>query len=212
MLKEIMQVTTGLGRVSLQTDENAKRLTPWLYFLDIWKPGVGKSPAKTYTITDTVYAKSSGAVKVLPLDAIVPLIGFAEPLLCSAAKSDASVIKASFALIDQMLKTYEDNKVKAESAPVERKIPEVSQSMESRRAIVLKGTGEWPTLEQMLENTRANYAAIIAEAKNVAQENGVDILGQVRLKKQTAKPAALVAAPTEEAPASDDAILDLDGE
>ena len=187
-MKQLFTTETLLGRASIHVDEDALRQVPYLYLHSIFTPAKGKRPSSIFAMTVSDYKNLSGSVSVIPDEAVSKLVGYSQPLINAAAKSNNNTIRESFVMIDAMVAEYDATKENA-SGPVERDIEKSLTSLLARMFLVSAGkTGEIPsTLE-----VSAYLGKAREEAMNIATELGQDNLGQFRLKKAKVKTETVV--------------------
>ena len=79
-MKELFNINTLIGKVSINVDEDAERKVPYLYFHEIYTPAKGKKPSAIFTQTVSEYKNLAGSVAVVPEDVISKLVALQMPL------------------------------------------------------------------------------------------------------------------------------------
>ncbi len=204
-MKQLFNVDTLVGKVSINVDEDAERKVPYLYFHNIFTPAKGKKPAAIFTQTVSEYKNLAGSVAVVPEDVISKLVALQMPLLNASAKSDNNILKDTFSIVDKMVAEYDATK-ESTSGPVLRKVDESITGLLARILLVKAGvSGEIPNMLDI----SSYLTGAVAEAHKIATENGKDTLGQFRLKKAKEKKAE---ENKPETSSTDENPLDLDAE
>ncbi len=174
----ISSVDTPLGKVELIADLEAVRVVDYLRFAAVFEAPKGHKPAAIYQTTTSDYNKLAPAIAAIPSDQLGMMLKFQLPELMVASKDNVDAIKASYKLIDGMVKLREDSKPKVTS---ERKIEDYQIRMVADLFLVSAGkTGKIPeSLDLSTIFSKAREAAV-----KKAAELGKDKINQFRLTKE----------------------------